>query len=66
MNPNLKIEITKMHLEPDTVNGSLKLILTDDSGDQWVLTEETGQYGYINTIKRKSDDWYFNEKNKAT
>lgn len=64
MNENLKIKIIETHLEAD-VNGSLKLILTDDSGEQWVLTEVTGQYGYINTIKRKSNDWYFNVENKT-
>jgi hypothetical protein len=60
----MKIEIVKQHLEKD-VFGSLKLILTDSNGEEYVMSSETvcRDGGQNPIITKKQEDWYFNPKN---
>jgi hypothetical protein len=60
-----KIKIVSQHLEND-VFGTPKLILTDENGIEWVMSSYTScaEGGQSPMIYKKSEDWYFNPKNK--
>lgn len=62
-----KIKITGFHLEKELVNNELRLIMTDESGEEYVLTQRTAcsEGAQSQFICKKSEDWYFNAKNKS-
>lgn len=62
----MKIEIIKTHIEKDIVNNEPKLILTDENGEEWVMSNRTVCYegGGMPFLCKKKDDWYFDPKNK--
>jgi len=61
-----KIKITGFHLERELVNNQLRLIMTDENGEEYVLSERTAcsEGGQSQIICKKSEDWYFNPENK--
>lgn len=62
-----KIKITEFHLERELVNNQLRLIMTDETGEEYVLSERTvcSEGGQSQIIVKKSEDWYFNPENKV-
>jgi len=62
----MKTEIKKLHIENDVVNNEPKLILTDETGKEWVMSSRTvcSEGGSIPVIIAKENDWYFDDKNK--
>ena len=63
---NEKIKIVEFHLERELVNNQLRLIMTDEKGEEYVLSERTScsEGGQSQHICKKSEDWYFQEENK--
>lgn len=61
-----KIKITGFHLEREFVNNNLRLIMTDETGEEYVLSEYSAcpEGGARQRICKKSEDWYFQEENK--
>jgi hypothetical protein len=64
---NEKINITGFHLERELVSNQLRLIMTDEAGEEFVLSQRTvcPEGGQSMVINKKSEDWYFNPKNKT-
>jgi hypothetical protein len=62
----MKIEIIKTHIENDIVNNVPKLIYTDANGIEWVNSHVSlnNDGAGISILKKKSDCWYFDLKNK--
>lgn len=61
-----KIKIVEFHLERELVNKELRLIMTDENGEEYVLSEFSvcSDGGARQRICKKTDDWYFQEENK--
>lgn len=61
-----KIKISGFHLERELVNNQLRLIMTDENGEEYVLSERTvcAEGGQSQLICKKSEDWYFKPENK--
>ena len=61
-----KIKITVFHLEREFVNNNLRLIMTSENGEEYVLSEYSAcpEVGARQKICKKSEDWYFQEENK--
>lgn len=62
-----KIKIKKIHLERELVNNQLRLVMTDENNEEYVLSERTvcSEGGQSQLICKKSEDWYFDIKNKT-
>ncbi len=62
----MKMQIVKTHIENDLVNNEPKLVFTDENNDEWVLSHQSMSYDGAGTtvLKKKSDCWYFDAKNK--
>ena len=63
-----KFELTRLmigdiYLEKD-INNEPRLILKDELGEEWSISTENTGNGFITTIKKKDDCWYFNEQNR--
>lgn len=65
-NETMKIDIVKMHLEEDVANKELRLVLTSDTGKEWVVSHQSMcmEGGGMAVIVEKEKCWYFDEKNK--
>lgn len=59
-----KLKIENLHIENDVVNGSPKLILTDENGEEWVMSSvTTSNEGCARPhLCKKKDDWYFKKQ----
>lgn len=62
----MKIKIDSLHIENDVVNNEPRLILTTEDGTEYVMSHESVcmEGGGRTVIRKKSEDWYFDEKNK--
>ena len=60
------LEVVALHLEPELVNGQLRLIMTTADGEKYVLSERTicPEGGQGQLICKKAEDWFFNPANK--
>ncbi len=63
----MKIRVNNMHIENDVVNNEPKLILTDENGEEWVMSSRTICYegAGVPFLCKKDSDWYFDKKNKT-
>ena len=62
-----KIKIIGFHLEREFVNNDLRLIMTAENGEEYVLSEYSAcpEGGARQRICKKTEDWYFQEENKC-
>ena len=60
------LEVVALHLEPELVNGQLRLIMTTADGEKYVLSERTicPEGGQGQLICKKAEYWFFNPANK--
>jgi hypothetical protein len=63
-----KIPVASLHIENDVVNNSPRIIMTDNNGEEWVLSHQTvcHEGGGMAVIEKKKDCWYFKPKIKST
>lgn len=58
-----RLMIGDLWLEKD-INDNPRLIMKDELGEEWVMSQETTGHGFMSVIKKKSTCWYFDEKNR--
>ena len=57
----MKISINKTHIEEDLRNQEKRLIYTDEEGTEWVEEPQQTASGFIQTLVKKLDSWYWKE-----
>lgn len=57
-----KLKIVSTHIENDIRNNAPTLVFTDENGTEWVNEETNSQHGFITTLVKKENSWYFNGK----
>jgi hypothetical protein len=56
--------IGDIYLEKD-INNEPRMILKDETGEEWVMSQESTAYGFRSLIEKKDKCWYFDEKNRT-
>lgn len=58
-----RLMIGDIYLEKD-INNEPRIILKDETGEEWVLVQETTGHGFRSVVEKKDNSWYFDEKNR--
>ena len=59
-----RLTIGDIWLEKD-VNDQPRLVMKDELGEEWVMSQQTTGYGFASVIEKKSTCWFFDEKNRS-
>lgn len=58
-----RLMIGDIYLEKD-INNEPRIILKDETGEEWVLGQESTGHGFRSIVGKKDASWFFNDKNR--
>lgn len=59
-----RLLIGDIYLEID-VNNEPRIVMKDETGEEWSVSEEQTPHGLVTMVKRKDECFFFNEKNRT-